>query len=131
MTYILTVEQGKLSAGSDLNKARLQEELSQNEGKKYKLEKIKSKRSLNQNSYYWMYIGIIERETGNESNDLHEYFKSRFLPPKFIKLKGKEHKVPRSTTELNKVEFGEYMEKICAECNVPLPDPVEAGYVIN
>ena len=129
--YILTVENGHLDAGSELNRSRLKEELLENEGKRYKLEKIKTQRSLNQNSYYWLYLGIIERETGNDSNSLHEYFKIKFLPPKFIKLKGKEHKVPRSTTELNKVEFGEYLEKICAECNVPLPNPEEAGYVIN
>jgi len=131
MTYILTVEEGKLSAGSELNKARLQEELSQNEGKRYKLTKEQTKRSINQNSFYWLYLGIIERETGNSSNDLHEYFKRELLPPKFIKLKGKEHKVTRSTTELNKVEFGEYMEKICAECSVPIPDPQDAGFISN
>ena len=35
---------------------------------------------------------------------------------------GKEIKIPKSTTELKKHEFSEYMEKICAETNVEIPD---------
>jgi hypothetical protein len=132
MAFILKVEQGKLSAGSEANKARLNEELRLNEGKEYRLEKIQAKRSLSQNNFLWLYYGIIERETGNDSISLHEYFKRELLPPKFIKLKGKEYRVSRSTTELNKIEFGEYLDKICALSNVPIPDPtLLEGYISN
>jgi len=80
------------------------------------IEKEKSKRSLSQNNYLW---GVVYKEiskhNGDTEVDLHEYFKRKLLPPKFIKVMGKEIKVPSSTTELNKVEFGNYIERIRAE----------------
>ena len=97
--------------------------LEQNEGKDVEVEinVKKSRRSLDQNSFYWLYLGVIERETGNLATDLHELFKRKFLPPIPKKILGVEFKIPASTTELNKAEFGEYMDKICALTNVPIP----------
>lgn len=94
------------------------------------------KRSLSQNSYYWVFVTIIARETGNNEDELHEFFKQKFLPMKKIVLRGKdttEHVFTRltSTTELNKVDFGDYLTKISALTGVPLPDPKEAGYIPN
>lgn len=126
-----TAKNGKLDFGSEANVARLKEHVRINEGAKYRLEKVETKRSLTQNRFYWVYLQLIEKETGNDANDLHEYFKRTKLPPKFIKVMGKEIKVPKSTTELDKLEFGEYLEKICAETGVPIPDPKEAGFITN
>jgi hypothetical protein len=35
---------------------------------------------------------------------------------------GKDIKVPQSTTNLKKYEFGDYMDKISALTSVPIPD---------
>lgn len=82
-------------------------------------------RSLRQNDYYWAYLKIIERETGNEAKSLHEYFKRIFLAPRFIMVFGKEIKIPGSTTKLSKAEFSEYIKKIEVETGVPAPDPTK------
>jgi hypothetical protein len=75
---------------------------------------------------------MIEAETGNNANDLHEYFKRVFLTPRFIKVMGKEIKIPRSTTDLNKAEFFDYLDKICAESGVAIPNPNELeGFIPN
>lgn len=97
--------------------------LEQNEGKDVEVEinVKKSRRSLDQNSFYWLYLGVIERETGNLATDLHELFKRKFLPPIPKKILGVEFKIPASTTELNKAEFSEYLDKISALTNVPIP----------
>lgn len=97
--------------------------LEQNEGKEVEVEinVKKSRRSLDQNSFYWLYLGVIERETGNLATDLHELFKRKFLPPIPKKILGVDFKIPSSTTELNKVEFGEYLDKISALTNIPIP----------
>lgn len=97
--------------------------LEQNEGKEVEVEinVKKSRRSLDQNSFYWLYLGVIERETGNLATDLHELFKRKFLPPIPKKILGVEFKIPASTTELNKAEFGEYLDKISALTNIAIP----------
>lgn len=89
------------------------------------IEKVRGKRSNQQNKIYWFYLGIIESETGNNAEELHELFKRKFLKPIIskIKINGKiiEYKRPGSTTELNKIQFGEYLEKINALTGIPIP----------
>lgn len=84
-------------------------------------------RSLDQNAYLW---GVVYREvaihTGHTEEELHRIFKRMFLPPKFILWKGIQIKTPGSTAELNKPEFGEYIERIRAEVanlGITIPDP--------
>lgn len=113
---------GGLDFGSEFNEARFRQYCKDNVGKIMHLEPEVSTRSLSQNALYWLYLGVIERETGNNASDIHEYFRRTLLPPKFIKVMGKEIKIPKSTTELKKHEFAEYMEKISSETNIEIPD---------
>lgn len=92
------------------------------------VEKRKRIRSLSQNSLYWKYLSIIELETGNDANLLHEYFRRIFLPPVVNIILGKEVTLPASTTKLEKHEFSTYLDKINALTGIPLPDPVMAGF---
>jgi hypothetical protein len=72
---------------------------------------------------------VIERDTGQNANDVHEWAKRRFLPPRLLKVNGQEFKIPGSTADLDKVAFTEYLDKISAETGIPLPDPIAAGYL--
>lgn len=76
------------------------------------INKPDNKRGSNQNRYYWAYLNIISDDTGDDSNSLHEYFKRKLLPPRFIVVMNKEIKIPASTTKLNKVEFVDYIKRI-------------------
>lgn len=87
------------------------------------IEQEKWVRSASQNNFYWAYLRIIANETGHTEDDLHSLFKRKFLPPEFVTILGIEIKRPASTTKLDKVAFGEYMQKISAMTNVPIPDP--------
>ena len=87
------------------------------------IEQEKWVRSASQNNFYWAYLRIIANETGETETDLHDLFKRKFLPPQFKKILGVEVKLPASTTKLDKVSFGEYMDKIFALTNVPIPNP--------
>lgn len=98
------------------------------EGRKVHMQLIENNRTPTQNNFYWVYLGVIEAETGNLADDIHEYAKRKFLPPKFIKINGNEIKIPGSTTELTKHEFSEYMDKLCAWSGVAIPNPEELGY---
>lgn len=65
------------------------------------------------------------------ADDVHEWAKRKFLPPKFITVNGEEIKIPSSTTDLDKVAFGEFLDKLSAEIGIPLPNVEEAGYISN
>lgn len=122
----------KILFDSDFNEALFYE---RNEGKNAVIEIQRKRRTLTQNAYYWVYLTVISNETGNTPDDLHELFKSMFLPDVIVKIKGKkathDFKRKKSTTELTKFEFGEYLDRICAYTEVPLPNPADAGYISN
>ncbi len=121
----------RMDFGSPYNEARLKDFLKANEGKKFRIAKQVSTRTLSQNKLYWLYLEQIELETGNNGNDLHELFKRTLLKPKFITVLGQEIKIPMSTTELNKMEFIDYLDKIAATTNVPIPDTEAYNRYIN
>ncbi len=127
--FVFKAHDGQIDFGSETNKALFKEALKNSEGKTFRIVREERKRSLSQNNFYWLYLDMIEMETGNSAVDLHEYFKRKILPPKIIKVLGEEIEVPRSTTGLTKLEFGEYLEKICALTEIPLPDPKAAGFI--
>ena len=89
----------------------------------------KPTRSSSQNAYYWLFLGVIERDTGQNADEVHEWAKRKFLPPRFIKVNGEEIKIPSSTRDLNKSDFTEYLDKLSAATEIPLPDPIAAGYL--
>lgn len=121
-TFIFKSNKGVWDFGSEFNYKRFISYLKENDGKEFRIEPLIRTRSLSQNNLYWMYLEIIERETGNNANDLHEYFRRTLLAPITLKVMNKEIKIPKSTTDLKKNEFSDYMEKICATTNIPIPD---------
>lgn len=129
--FLFKAKEGKPDLGSDANRARFNDTLKKYEGRMFRIELMENKRTISQNSFYWFYLGIIERELGQDSLDCHEYFKRVLLPPKFIKVLGKEIKIPKSTTELSKSEMSEYMDKISAMTNVEIPNPQDVGYFVG
>jgi len=88
-------------------------------------------RSLSHNAYYWVYLKVISDETGDDANSLHEFFRRKFLAPKFIKAQGETIKIPQSTTELSTSDFNDYLMRINAVTSIPMPDPEAAGYIPN
>ena len=131
MNFNAKIEGGKFKIEQGTKWKRYVSSLNENTLLSFSVEKRKNQRSLSQNNYYWLYLGIIEDETGNLADDLHEFFKRKFLRPVTKKILGEEIKLPASTTNLGKHDFGEYLDKICAMTNVPLPDPEAAGYITN
>jgi len=124
--------------GSDFNTQRWNEWCRAHIGEHIRIERPEPIRSLSQNALYWVWLAKVEHETGNESDDMHEYFKSKFLPKRLVKIKGKtgEHEVESigSTTGLSKADFGQYLDRCAAHCGIPLPtrEEIEAmGYISN
>lgn len=110
------------------NRAEWIDFLTVNDGKDVIIKRETGTRSDSQNNYLWGVVyKVISDYNGDTVNSLHEYFKRTLLPPQFIKVMGKEIKIPASTTKLNKSEFAEYVMRIGAEVapfgvQIPLPD---------
>lgn len=109
------------------------------EGKDIDLEigPHKDSRSLRQNRWYWgQILGLISEHTGYEPEELHEYFKSRFLPKRVALADCNgvvvdDKVVGGSSAKLDIEAFGEYCESIrkfaAEELGVVIPDP-DGGY---
>lgn len=76
-------------------------------------ERVKRTRSQQQNAYYW---GVVLRsaaqETGHHPDELHEYFKSRFLVAARLTVGDDTRDVPASTTRLTTGQFAEYVDRV-------------------
>ena len=97
------------------------------EGKKYKVSVTlhRDRRSLSQNSLYWLWLNCISAETGNDVDALHDYFKDRFLSRK-VEIFGDECSVGTSTRKLNTAEFTAFLDKVqqfAAGEGIILPNP--------
>lgn len=88
--------------------------------------RYRKKRSLNQNAMYWKWLGIVADETGNDPDELHEFFKGKYLVPTIIQV-GDDRMLYRSTTKLDTVEMSAFMDKVyafvTAELGILLPIP--------
>lgn len=110
-----------------LDPERWQKNLISLNGQKVKLTLSKDKptRSDKANRYYWAYLNLIESETGNDANDIHELAKRKFLTPVFKTILGQEVRLPGTTTTLDTVGFTNYIQKIEVWCGIAAPDPNE------
>lgn len=86
-----------------------------------------------QNKYYWVLVHILAQSFGISDNQMHEFLKSAFLPSQdyFVLIKKKQLS---STTEQNKDEMTEYIEKVIrfgAEQGIVLPDAEEYKHQQN
>jgi hypothetical protein len=96
--------------------------------KSYSVEIVEKRirRTLSQNSLYWLWLTCIEFETGNERNLLHDYFKHKYILPSEFEIFG-EKILRYTTTDKDTLQFKEYLDKIQifanTELSIILPDP--------
>lgn len=98
-------------------------------GKEYWLtvETKQPSRSEAQHRYYWLYLGGISKETGEDKDVLHEYFKDLFLPKKIEVYKNRSVFMYPTTKDLTVVAFMEYIKKIEVETGILSPDTTWNG----
>lgn len=88
--------------------------------------KDKSKRTLTQNSQFWLWMEHIAQEIGSTHEDLHDYFCKKFLQRQ-VKVNKRIETVVGGTRNLSKNEFTAFLEKVrdeaAEEFGIVLPDP--------
>lgn len=87
-------------------------------------------RSLSHNAYYWgVVVKTVSDYTGDHPQDVHRWYKARFAIT-FHTFNGVEFEDSRSTSEMNKKQFAEYVEMIRLHAlevmglDIPLPGDV-------
>ena len=122
--YHVEIKDGQIAFKSQEHQNMFHRFLEQFNGKQVTLEVLekKSKRSDEQNKYYWLYLGIISDETGHTVDELHNYFKGKFLTKEIKEILGEKTRITKSTTTLSKGQFCEYLLDISTVTQVELPD---------
>jgi len=99
------------------------------------VKEYKKSRSLEQNAYYWVVVGIISDYTGYDKDGLHEAFKRNFIGKDEGKdMFGNYYCKPKSTTELNTKQFGEYLDKVMLYAlnnEIQIEPPSHFGYTFK
>ena len=92
----------------------------------------KEKRTLDQNRLYWLWLTCIAQNTGNEKEDLHEYFIYKYLNPELVQVFEKMIYKRLSTTQLDTKQFTGYLNKIQIFANtelaIELPNPEDLKF---
>ena len=133
LTLRANISQGKLPTSV---KRDIQQFLLENEGKliELTLKKARSKRSEQQNSYYWAAVIPIIRQALKDlghkltAEDTHFFLKQKFHFKRIANADGVDiGEVAQSTTTMTKTEFCEYIDNIAqwsAEIlNIVIPEP--------
>lgn len=77
------------------------------------IEKKKSKRSLEQNNLWWLYMTILSKELGYTKEEIHEICKMKFNKVEKVDEKtGEIFEYLRSTTDLSKSEFADMISEL-------------------
>lgn len=99
------------------------------DGKDVVLKRHIAQRSGAQNDWYWSEwgpLGLVSSHTGHTKDELHRLFKGLFLPKRVMRVGDRDYSMSGSTTDLNKAQFSEYIERIrsfAADIGVSIPDP--------
>lgn len=89
-------------------------------------------RSEQANAYYWHVLGLIAEHTGETEDDLHEFFKVKFISKRVALCDGNgevkdDVVIGGSTSKLSRRDFFDYVENIrhfaLTELDVTTPDP--------
>ncbi len=81
----------------------------------------KPKRTELQNRYLHLYLSLISLSSGNSLKALKSWVKGRFLAEGITEVFGDKVREVRSTTELNKSEFEELINRIEKVTGIPAP----------
>lgn len=92
------------------------------------------RRSLQANALYWKWVSIIAEVKGFDSDEMHDAFKRHFLgEDEKTNAFGQIVVVAKSSSDLRKHEFSEYMTKVQAYAEaegIVLPSPDYYGYQV-
>jgi hypothetical protein len=126
-SFIIEILNGEIKWKSDHHRDLFLRFVQQFSDGKYRLDinTIKSIRSLEQNNYYWFYLGVVSDDTGYTPEEVHEWAKGKFITKEIKEVFGDLVRIKGTTTNQSRGEFAEYLMKIAQETGIQLPDTSE------
>lgn len=124
---------------SDAARTEMDRYLSTLKGKLVEISVKESRRTRSNQQLRWYWgcvLALVSEHTGYTAEELHEYFKARFLPKHVALCDGNgvvidDRVIGGSTGKLTTKEMGEYCEAIrefaASELNINIPDPREVA----
>jgi hypothetical protein len=92
----------------------------------------RGKRSIDQNRLMWMWLTCIEQETGQDKDEVHDFFKNKYLGNVKCLMFGETFDKRITTTRLDTAQFKQYLDKIqifaSTELGIRLPDPSDLEF---
>ena len=128
LEYYSDVKGGNLQTNV---RKKIAEELKQFEGKRVqvRIEKLKSKRSIQQNRYWWLAMTILGNELGYSKEETHQLMKFKFLKrERVVEKTGEILEYIESTTTLSKSDFADMISEMVrwsANMGIIIPLPGE------
>ena len=81
------------------------------------LTKREKARSLSQNRLYWDILSQVEKQSGQDKEDIHEYIKNKYM---WISKEGEVFPTIQSTAKLDVPEFKTLIDKIVSFFSVEM-----------
>lgn len=118
---------GRIKEGQVQIQRFYKKEIEKLEGKSVEIKPLANSRSSQQNRYMWGVVyKIIGDDLGMIPEEVHEIYKKKYLSYE-KEVKGKRYTFIKSTTDLNTLEFGEYLDKVIlhatSELGIIIPEP--------
>lgn len=96
------------------------------------ITRVVKKRSLAQNRLMWMWFKCLEDETGQPSQDWHDYYCKKFVSREMVTPDGEIVSLAGHTSTMNTAQMTDFLNKVQAdaatEWGVTLPLPEDLGY---
>lgn len=131
--FSVIIKEGKIGFRTEYAKELFTDFLRQFEGKEVWLsvDERMPNRTEAQNRYYWLYLTLISHETGADIEALHAWAKGKFLTETITEVYGDKVRITKSTTELSKTDFSDYIRKIEVETEILAPDTTPFGIALT
>ena len=87
--------------------------------------KIRRKRSLNANAYFWLILTIGSHETGNDKDDLYYYFMDKYPTTREVEISDEIHLVPITSSAFNTAQMAtltDHVRRELAMMGIATPD---------
>ena len=92
------------------------------DGMVVEIRKHNSRRTLSQNALHWKRLDIIRMHIADSTGqvfsaeELHDFFKRKFLPVRLVEIDGDVEKVTQTTTDKDTKQMTEFMGAIDRYC---------------